>query len=88
MNACKCWSEGGAVRRVTLLLPKLVHKTLCKADTIEPEVKEVAAGGDEGVAGYMPGYVPTGDDRQIQEVYGCRVNSNNISHLIGGITDY
>ena len=36
-----------------------------------------------GAAGDLPGYVPTGEGLQIQEVYGDWVNSNNVAHLSG-----
>ena len=40
----------------------------------------------QGAAGYLPGYFPTGGGgRQIQEVYGYRVHSNDGDHLSGGI---
>ena len=39
----------------------------------------------EGSAGYMPGYVSTGKERQIKEVYGDWVHSNDRVHLSGGV---
>ena len=35
--------------------------------------------------GDLPGYVPTWEDWQIQEVYGDWVHSNNGAHLSWGI---
>ena len=39
----------------------------------------------EGDEGYIPGYVTTGEDWQIQVVYGYWVQFNNVEHLSGGI---
>ena len=39
----------------------------------------------EGPAGDLPEYVPTGEDRQIGEVYVDWVHSNDGAHLSGGV---
>ena len=64
-----------------------VQKTLRKAETKYPERNEVATGDSKGDAGYLPGYVPTGEDRRIQEVYADCFHSNDGAHLSGGIID-
>ena len=35
--------------------------------------------------GYMPGYVPAREDRQINEVYGDWLHSNDGAHQSGGV---
>ena len=42
---------------------------------------------DKGAKIYSPGYLPPGEDWQIQEVYGDWVHSNYGDHLSGGIAD-
>ena len=39
----------------------------------------------EGPVGDLPGYVPTGEERCIKEVYGYWVHSNDGAHLTGGV---
>ena len=41
----------------------------------------------ERPAGDLPGYVPTGEDRSIKEVYGDWVHCNDGAHLSGGVKD-
>ena len=68
-------------------MPEVIWKTLQrgKAETIEE--REAVTEDNKGTADDMPGYVPTGEDRQIQEVYKDWVYSNNGAHLSGGIQD-
>ena len=51
------------------------------------EEEEVATGDGEGTTGDLPGYVPTGEDWHIQEVYGDWVNYSNGAHLSEGTQD-
>ena len=45
-------------------------------------------GDRKGAVGGLPGYVPTGEDQRIQEVYRYWVNSNDGAHISEGIQDY
>ena len=64
-----------------------VQKTRRKAETIDPEVKEVPTGDREGAVGDMHGYVSTWEYRWVQEVYRDWLHYNDRLHLSGGITD-
>ena len=51
------------------------------------EEKEATEGGGEGTAEDLPGYVLTGEDQRMQNIYGDWVHSNNGAHLSTGIQD-
>ena len=51
------------------------------------EEKEATEGGGEGTAEDLPGYVLTGEDQRMQNIYGDWVHSNNGAHLSRGIQD-
>ena len=79
--------KSSAAWRAAPLLPEASQKTLhrAKAETIEEN--EAATGDGKGGAGDMPGYLPTGEDQRIQEVYRVWMNSNDGAHLNRGMQD-
>ena len=56
-----------------------------RATTTSPAKEVVGTEGGKGAMGDMPGYIPTVEDRKIQEVYSNFVHSNDGEHLSGGI---
>ena len=52
-----------------------------------PEENKVIPGHSEGDTGYLSGYIPTGDDRRIREVYRDWVHYNYGAHPSEGIDD-
>ena len=52
-----------------------------------PEENKVIPGHSEGDTGYLSGYIPTGDDRRIREVYRNWVHYNYGAHPSEGIDD-
>ena len=77
--------EGGAARRDVPPSPEADQKNLwqARATTTMPAKKVVATEDGEGAAGDLTGYVPTGENRRIQESYREWVISNDGAHLSG-----
>ena len=68
--------------RKSLRQAKLITTTTTKGeDTNKTE-------DGEGPAGDLPGYIPTGEDRRMREVYIDWVQFNYGKHLSGWIKDY
>ena len=64
---------------------KTLHQA--RATKKNPAEKVEATKDGKGDVGYLPNYVPMGEDRWIQEVYGYWVHYNNGLHLSGGIAN-
>ena len=77
-----------AAQRAAQPSPEAMQKLLRQGDAIKTtttgEMTDETEDG-EGPAGDLPEYVPTGEDRQIGEVYGDWVHSNDGAHLSGGV---
>ena len=76
-----------AALRAAPPLPAAAQKTQIKAraTTTKPEENLGETMDGEGVAGDLPGYAPTGEDRRINKMYGDWVHSNDKAHLSGRI---
>ena len=81
--------EGGMAQGAALTFLEAARKNLrhARATITTPAEKVVATEDGKGAAGDLTGYVPTGEYRRIQEVYGDWVHSNYGDHLSGGIAD-